>query len=30
MGNKSFETYNEEVPNSAEEGFTAVYRKKGI
>jgi hypothetical protein len=22
--------YNEEVPNSKEEGFTPIYRKKGI
>jgi len=22
--------YNEEVPNSKEEGFTAIYRKKGV
>lgn len=22
--------YNEEVPNSKKEGFTAIYRKKGV
>ena len=30
MGNQISQTYNEELPNSAQESFTSVYRKKGI
>jgi hypothetical protein len=31
MGNsQDISIYNEEVPNSKQEGFTPIYRKKGI